>query len=532
MHMNDSMIKSDFQYQSKVLIVDDDRQHNDMLCECVEENAYTIIKAHDGLEAFEKAKAEKPDLILMDIMMPVLNGFDSCKKIKEDPETRHIPVIFITALNDLDSILKGFACGGVDYVSKPFHTKEIISRVQIHLKMQYQHRQLMDMAIELKASKEEAEAARLVAEKANQAKTNFLSIMSHELMTPMNMIISMTHFALNSDLNTKQASYLQNIQKSSEMLKELMDDILDYSSIERGDAVTYQKPFKLSEVISLVRNKLSMKLSDNKKIKLTVFEDPLIPNYLIGDAIRLQKVLYHLGDNAVKFTKQGYVCLKTRLLEINEDKVTISLSIEDTGIGMNVAQQESLFQLFTQADNSKTRKYRGVGLGLALCRQLIAMMNGKIFVNSTPEKGSIIKLQFDFLASDKVEYDKFQLSTISENISEVQNDPKETPDVTGSKEQQESLKEQQESLESVVISNENFSESFINLLNELDSLLKKRNPKKCKKIFEAIEQFNLTEKTGERIKQIQKNIQRYQFKKAQEELSFLLKHDSIDNTPG
>ena len=135
---NHDILAKDCQFQSKILIVDDDEQHVEMLCDCIEDYVSSIVTAINGFEAIAKAKKELPDIILMDVMMPEMNGFDACKKIKEDSTTSHIPVIFITALNDLESILRAFDSGGVDYLSKPFHSKEVISRLKNHLKVQFQ----------------------------------------------------------------------------------------------------------------------------------------------------------------------------------------------------------------------------------------------------------------------------------------------------------------------------------------------------------------------------------------------------------
>lgn len=500
--MNNKDYSSTLQFQSKLLIVDDDPQHLEMLCDCIEGHVSEIIKATNGIESIAKAKAYQPDLILMDVMMPDMNGFNACLKIKEDPITKDIPVIFITALNDLDSILKGFSCGGVDYVSKPFHTKEIVSRLKIHLKLQFQHRQLMDMAIELKATKEEAEAARIVAEKANQAKTNFLCNVSHELMTPMNVIQNMANFALEDSLNPKQTDYLQKIKTSSEMLKELIDDMLDYSTIEIGDAIPHQELFQLEDVLQSVYEKLFSKIKDNNQVKLILSQDPMIPNNLMGDATRLQKIIFHLGDNAIKFTSSGYVEIKSRLLENKNNEVSIAFSVKDTGIGMRKAQQEFFFQPFTQADASKTRKHGGIGLGLALCRQLIKLMNGKLSVNSIPDKGSIVTLQLDFVLSEP------QKRVI--NNDGVINDEK---NISNKKNIYQSKKE--------LVLNTHEKNQLIGLLNQLDGHIKKRNPKKCKLIFEKIKTYNL-DSMDEHVQKLENKLRRYIFNEARNHLSHLI----------
>ncbi|MBF0450655.1 MAG: response regulator [Candidatus Magnetomorum sp.] len=502
---NQNNFSEEYQFQSKLLIVDDDRQQREMLHDCMGEYVKTIITACNGIEALAKAKTEQPDLILLDIMMPEMNGFDVCTQLKEDIRTKDIPVIFITALNDLDSILKGFSCGGVDYVSKPFHTKEIISRMQIHLKLQFQHRKLMELAIELKATKEETEAARMVAEKANQSKTNFLCNLSHELMTPMNMIQSMTYFALESGLNEKQTEYLQKIKTSSDILKELMDDLLEYSTIEKGDAVVHHETFQMKTVISHINRILSQTITDKAHLQWMISEDPMIPKYLLGDVTRLQRILVQLVDNAFKFTHSGSVELNIRFLEKKGKQVSLAFSVKDTGIGMSNAQQELCFQPFSQGDTSKTRKYGGIGLGLTLCRQLIKIMNGKLSVNSIPDKGSVVTVHLDFFVPDSVNeiHQDTSETLLPENDLAVDQKDTKFPD-------------------NKAVHADNRQYQLLDLITQLDTCLTKRNPKKCSQIFEKIQTLEFEYSLKGQVEKIQDNVRRYQFKNAQKQLSQLI----------
>jgi len=490
-------------FQSTVLIVDDDKQQLEILSDCMENFASTIITASNGIEALSKAREELPNIILLDVMMPKMNGFDVCSQLKEDPRTKDIPVIFITALNDLNSILKGFSLGGVDYITKPYHTQEIISRLQTHIKLQYQHRKLMELSLELKASKEEAESARIVAEKANQAKTNFLCVISHELMTPMSVIQSLTHFALETELNSKQTEYLEKIKKSSGVLKELIDDILEYSNIESGKAVVNKELFEINAALAYVKNILSTRISDQKKLQLMISLDPMVPKFLKGDSHRIQKVLIHLGDNAIKFTSSGYVKIKVRLLEKNAQKASIIFSVKDSGIGMTKQQQEFIFQPFTQANMSKNRQFEGVGLGLALCRQMIKIMNGKLSVHSQPNEGSLVTFQLDLLLPE-------------EKMLSMQEEETITTDTKNLDEKNE-------------ISDQNKNDQLKDLLAQLEVCIKKRNPKKCEEVIQRIKSIKGEIQIFYDISEIQDFIKRYQFEEAQEQLILLTKSLKIES---
>jgi len=505
---NKDLFSETYHFQSTVLIVDDDRQQLEILTDCLEESVSTIITASNGKEALSTAKKELPDIILLDVMMPEMNGFDVCTQLKKDPRTKDIPVIFITALNDLNSILKGFSCGGVDYVSKPYHTKEILSRLNTHIRVQFQQRKMIELSLELKAAKEEAEAARIIAEKANKAKTNFLCNISHELLTPMNMIQSMTHFALDSGLNPKQTEYLQKIKSSSDFLKLLIDDILEYSTIDSGNAIINNDTFEISKVISYVRDILSSKIVENKELQLLISEDPMIPKLLLGDYNRIQRILIHLGDNAIKFTSKGFVKLKVRLLEKNDHHVSISFSVIDTGIGMSESQQEFFFQPFTQANMAKDRKYSGVGIGLALCQQMIKLLKGKFSVSSGPEKGSVVTFQLNFSLPQGLNHSEDNhnhIELLSDNTTAVLKKDYENQSTND------------------LMRNQPMNTFLYQLIVKLEACLKKRNPVKSEQLIIEI-LSNTHEKEIRRFMQkIQENVRRYQFKNAQKQLSILSK---------
>jgi signal transduction histidine kinase/DNA-binding response OmpR family regulator/HPt (histidine-containing phosphotransfer) domain-containing protein len=238
------------------------------------------------------------------------------------------------------------------------------------------------------------ERARSEAETANAAKSAFLANMSHEVRTPMNAIIGLTHLALTTDRSDKQRQYLAKAKGAAENLLRILNDILDFSKIEAGKLQMEAHAFCLEDVLEKITH-LPVVQVNEKHLELLVDLAADVPKSLVGDALRLGQVLTNLFSNAVKFTEAGEIVLTVQRASALDDQVVLQFSVRDSGIGIGPEQVPLLFQPFSQGDASSTRKFGGTGLGLAISKHLVEMMGGRIWVRTTPGKGS----EFTFTAS-------------------------------------------------------------------------------------------------------------------------------------
>ncbi|TCT19407.1 response regulator [Thiobaca trueperi] len=246
-----------------------------------------------------------------------------------------------------------------------------------------------------KLQEEELARARTTAEAASRAKSAFLANMSHEIRTPMNAVLGLLQLLRHTDLSARQLDYACKAETAAQSLLAILNDILDFSKVEAGKLVLDETPFRLDDLLRNLSVVLSSALG-SREIEVLFKLDPGIPRVLRGDALRLQQVLLNLAGNAIKFTERGEVVVSLHALEINPALARIAFSVSDTGIGIAPERLQAIFEGFTQAESSTTRRYGGTGLGLAICQRLVRLMGGELTVESAPGAGSRFGFTLNF----------------------------------------------------------------------------------------------------------------------------------------
>ena len=442
---SNNQIKPD---EIEILIVEDSPTQAERLRRLIQSLHYNARVAANGQLALAAIRERKPHLVLSDIVMPEMNGYDLCRAIKSDPTLRDIPVILVTSLNDPKDIIRGIECGADNFIRKPYAEDYLLNRishmlmnqklrknqnveigialylgdqkhfinaerqqildllistyeqaVQVNGELQARERQVIELnmrlahhAAELETTNREIALKNLELAEASRMKSAFIANMSHELRTPLNAIIGFTGallMKLPGPLTADQDKQLTTIRASARHLLSLINDILDVAKIEAGKLTLSIEPVPCHQLIAEVAETLRP-LAQQKGLALEV--DTGERQVVIDtDRRALTQILINLLNNAIKFTEQGSV--RISLAQREEDGALVTeMSITDSGAGIKEEDQAKLFQAFSQLDSTSTRHVEGAGLGLYLCQNLANAIGGALFFNSDYGQGSTFTL--------------------------------------------------------------------------------------------------------------------------------------------
>ncbi len=374
-----------------ILVVDDVPQNISILGEYL--SAYTLKVATSGVKAIEIAESTELDLILLDIIMPDIDGYELCRRFKEKPATREVPVIFLSVMSEVTDKVRGFKLGAVDYITKPFQVEEVKSRIETHLTLSAYRKILKNLNYELEKKVEERTRellyAKNKAEESSRLKTHFLSLMSHELRTPLAGIMGFSEILMEELPNDGLKDYATALNQSATRLKVTLESILNLSKFQAGKQVVNLSPINLNQRIQsrLGPHRINAEL---KKVKL-FFTEPRDIVLTAVDKVMLDVILNNLVSNAIKYTSKGKVEVSLNITRV-DNIMYDCLTVADTGIGIPKEKQNIIFEEFRQADEGMGRAFEGLGIGLSLVSKFVDLHGGKIELESTPQAGSTFKV--------------------------------------------------------------------------------------------------------------------------------------------
>jgi DNA-binding response OmpR family regulator len=406
-------MQSNQELSQTILIIDDKPDNLKWLFQSLTQVGFKVLVAYGGKDGVETALLSHPDLILLDVVMPEIDGFEVCRTLKQHSDFELVPIIFMTGLTDTIDKAKGLELGAVDYIMKPLDNVELLAKITTHLKISQLQHELTHTSEALQREKDsltqrieertaDLKNMNIALNRTLCLKETFLAHVSHELRTPLNAILSIFEACqeqIYGPLNEVQESKLQTLKSQGIQLLSLINDILDFCAI-MGKSLVLEYSWVAVKKVCLNSIQTVKKIAPSKRIQITTALD-LEVETIQADQKRLEQIIVHLLSNAIKFTSEGgKVKLK---VDGDRDNNSVHFQVIDTGIGIPPERLPHIFDTFTQLDDVLNRKQEGIGLGLSLVSHLTKMHGGSVSVTSQVDQGSCFTVSLPWQSSNQMD---------------------------------------------------------------------------------------------------------------------------------
>jgi len=356
--------------KTRVLVVDDVTKNLQVVGTMLRNAGYEVMPTTSGRQALERVRAQLPDLILLDLMMPEMDGLEVCRRLKADAATQQIPVIFLTASNEMEHLVSGFEVGAVDYVTKPFNPPELLARVQTHVELRQARERLREM---------------------NEEKNEFMGIAAHDLRNPLSAIQGYAEMVVEDAQALAHRELEGNgerIRETAKRMGEMVQNLLDANRIERGELQLNLAPTDLGPALnSVVESQRTHAAAKQQTIQLEVSTTLVLA--LVDPGITVQ-VLENLVSNAVKYSPPG----KNIFVRLEPSATAVRCAVRDEGPGLSAEDQKKLFGKFARLSAKPTGGEHSTGLGLSIVKKMVEAMNGKVWCESELGKGATFIVEF------------------------------------------------------------------------------------------------------------------------------------------
>ncbi|KXX66326.1 hybrid sensor histidine kinase/response regulator [Marichromatium gracile] len=374
----------------KTILIVDDAPENILVIGKRLMQDFEVLAATSGAEALQLAHAQRPALILLDVKMPGMDGYEVLARLKQDAATQAIPVIFVTAANTAESETDALRSGAADFIHKPVNLDVLESRIALQLALKEQEQALLALneSLERKVAERtsELQLAKESAEAANSAKSNFLHNMSHEMRTPVHQIVGLLQLIQTQPDNPKCNAWIDQVVDSAHRLTGMFDAVLRVTELDSQMLATHPEPLDpaalVEEVVAPLRTRIAAK-GLSIETRLAALDEPVS-----GDTEWIRHALRCYLDNAIKFTEHGGIEIAMQVEERSDEALRVCFTVTDTGVGFDPEVRARLFNLFEQADNSMSRRHEGSGLGLVTVKKIAERLGGGAGCSSEPGRGS------------------------------------------------------------------------------------------------------------------------------------------------